>query len=132
MIKEIPSHPSFALKDFFDSDFEYMHLVYHGPQPTSMEEAFAISIEKQECMIWANKAFPKALGILCGEIDTCGLCMYYMLREDEDGFDRMDCTFCPVFSVTGLGGCEGTPWMRRDWQGELDFLLKLRDAEREK
>ena len=116
---EVPGHPSFTFSRT-SHDREYQ-LQYNGREPQTLDEAYEISIEKQECMIWGKKVLDTDL---CGNYETCGLCLFTFANGKPH-----DCHGCPVYECTGIQSCEGTPWQAKDWEQELAFIKALRNGE---
>ena len=100
-------------------------LVYEGPGPENVDEAWDISIEKWKTLV----DDPVYVVYDEGGYTTCGLCMLYnTVTSDSD----WDCGRCPI-ALDGHPGCSGTPY--NDYaqdpcyeyaQDELEYLLALR------
>ena len=95
------------------------YMQYRGPEPTSLQEAFEISLVK-----WRLLGYHGAWeGCTDGADLTCGLCM--MFFSDS-------CKNCPIYNKTFTTGCGLTPYTRyylskdaEDARGEYEFLVSL-------
>jgi hypothetical protein len=119
------------LKQFDQFQWIGEFLSYHGPNPLTEQEGFAISIYKWRLVVEAaGELAGEDAELFDGNLDTCGLCMLYVLE---------DCIDCPIQGKTNHSMCGGTPYA--DWvhirrklqysaqheaaQAELKFLEDL-------
>jgi hypothetical protein len=78
-------------------------LSYHGPNPATEQEGFAISIYKWRHVAEGARELTGEDGIelFDGNTETCGLCLLYVSE---------DCLSCPIWEKTGLPMCGKTPY----------------------
>lgn len=95
-------------------DTDRMILEYNGPTPTTVEEAWIITIAKwgitigllhQGLPLWSN-----------GGTNTCGLCLLGLkMQKRAERLGTKTCTHCPIKKDTGKPSCYGTPYP--SWEG---------------
>ena len=105
-------------------------LRYTGKRPRSWVEAWKISVEKWECVV---ARITSGVCVSDGGGSTCGLCMRLRSRATVL-FGEKYCAGCPIFELTHLTQCSGTPYALWCCYGhplnaaiaELCFLRTLR------
>jgi len=103
-------------------------LTYEGDPPKNNDQAIEISIAK---WIAVKQFILDGASFNEGGLSSCGLCMLHyngLTERDEDV-----CMTCPIYNITDLPLCEGTPytefWENRTAQNaqkEIDFLIGVK------
>ena len=87
------------------------YMKYRGPEPTSLQGAFEISLVKWR-LLGYHKAWEKCID---GADLTCGLCM--MFFSDH-------CKSCPIYNKTLTTGCGLTPYIEYHNSGDVEHAKK--------
>jgi hypothetical protein len=83
-----------------------LSVIHLGPKPSTLSEAFDISIAKWEFIL--AKLQETGQRIYDGGTNSCGLCqMFYHWGDDTHD---ASCGKCPVAEHTGMDGCQYTPY----------------------